>query len=98
MKVINIDPWKKEIKLGKLESLSENDDEFTKKLLNDAIQIDENLKVAAYPVIGQEKHFFYIIKQYGDRVRAYSFEGMGIVFGDVDEETVKELEDSVVWH
>jgi len=98
MKVINIDPLNKEIKMAKMESLSDNDNDFMKKLFEDAIEIDKNLKIVAYPVMDKEKHFFYIIRQFGDRVRVYVFEGMGIVFGDIDENAVKELEESVVWH
>ena len=97
MKVINIDPWNKEIKMAKMESLSDND-EFITKLFEDAVEIDKNLKIAAYPVLDKDKHFFYIIRQFGDIARVYVFEGMGIVFGDVDEKLVKELEESVVWH
>jgi len=98
MKVINIDPWNKEIKMAKMESLSDNDDEFMNKLVKDAIEIDKNLKIVAYPVVDKEKHFFYIIKQFGNKVRVFAFEGMGIVFGDVNEEMVEKLEESVVWH
>jgi len=100
MNIINIDPWNQKIQIMKMESLSDSndDDNFINNLMKEAIEIDENLKIAAYPVIGKEKRFFYIIKQYDDRVRAYPFEGMGIAFGKIDEEMVKELEDSIVWH
>ena len=69
---IRIELWNQKIKIMKIESWSNNNDEFINNLINEAIKIDKNLKIAAYPF------------------KAYSFMGMGIAFGKIDEKMVKD--------
>jgi len=47
---IRIELWNQKIKIMKIESWSDNNDEFINNLINEAIKIDKNLKIAAYPV------------------------------------------------
>ena len=98
MNVIVIDPWNKEVRLAKLESLDGQDNEFIENLPSKAIPVEDDLKIASYPIIGKEKHFFYYITQKGDIAKILPFEGMGIVFGNVSEKRVEEVKDSIVWH
>lgn len=96
MKIIQINPYEKSIKLAKLENL-DNETNFIDDLLNNAVEVEKDLKIVAYPMLEQGNKFFYYLKQNGSKLKTIPFNGIGLVFGDVDEQMVKEIKENIMW-
>ena len=96
MKVIQIDPYEKSIKIAKLESLN-NETNFIDDLLKDAVKVEENLKIVAYPMLDKGKKFFYYLKQSGDTLKTIPFNGIGVMFGDINEEILEKIKENIMW-
>jgi len=96
MKIIQINPYEKSIKLAKLESL-DNEKNFIDDLLKDAVEIEENLKIVAYPMFEKGNRFFYYLKQTGNKLKPIPFNGIGLVFGEINEEILKEVKENIMW-
>ena len=97
MKVIQINPYEKSIKIVKLESL-DNEKNFIDDLLNDAVEVEENLKIVAYPMPEKGPRIFYYLKQIGDDIlKTYPFYGIGLAFGNINEEVLEEVKENIMW-
>jgi hypothetical protein len=101
MTIIKIDPWEKEVKLGKIEPLDDNDENTIEDLIKNSenvVSVEEDLKIITYPMFNERKKFFYYITQKGNIVKIFTFKGIGIVIGNVSKERVEEIKDNIVWH
>ncbi|HID16477.1 MAG TPA: hypothetical protein EYP16_06740 [Candidatus Atribacteria bacterium] len=95
MKVIQINPYEKKIEIAKLEDVDSN---FSKELEKDIKEVEKDIKIVAYPVIGEERNgFFYYVTQEGNTGNIYTFKGVGIVFGKINEEMIEKIKKKIVW-
>lgn len=104
MTIIKIDPWKKEVKLGKIEPLDDNDENTIEDLIKNSeniVSVEEDLKIITYPMFDKEPSFFYYITTINkDKkiVRVFSFKGIGIAIGNVNKERIEEIKNKIIWH
>jgi len=97
MNVIKINPYEKSIKIVKLESLN-NEKKFIEDLLSDAAEVEENLKIVAYPMSEKGPRIFYYLKQIGeDILKTYPFYGIGLAFGDINEKMLEKFKENIMW-
>ena len=96
MKVIQINPYDKEINIVELKDIDNN---FSIDLEKEAKEVEKGIKIIAYPLIGKERNgFFYYIIQNGNIGKIYTFNGIGIVFcDDVNKETLKKIKNKIFY-
>jgi len=95
MIVIQINPYEKNIKLAKFESFEK--DNNLNILEENAQQIEKDLKIASYPIQDKGNRFFYYVKETGNEGQIYTFNGIGIVFGNIEEKTIEKIKKNIVW-
>ena len=96
MKAIQINPYDKEIDIVELKDIDNN---FSINLEKEAKEVEKGIKIAAYPIIGEEKNgFFYYVVQNGDIGKIFTFNGIGTVFCDnINDEIVEKIKKRIVW-
>ena len=96
MKVIQINPYDKEINIVELKDIDNN---FSIDLEKEAKEVEKGIKIIAYPLIGKERNgFFYYIIQNGNIGKIYTFNGIEIVFcDDVNKETLKKIKNKIFY-
>jgi len=96
MKIIQINPYEREIKIAELKDIDKN---FSIDLEKEAKEVEAGVKIVAYPVIGEENGFFYYVAKKDEEVgKIYTFNGIGSVFCDeVNDEMLKKIEKRIVW-
>jgi len=97
MKIIQINPYEREIKIAELKDI---DDNFSIDLKKEAKEVEAGIKIVAYPVIGEERNgfFYYVAKKDKEVGKIYTFNGIGSVFCDeVNDEMLKKIKEKIAW-
>jgi len=97
MKIIQINPYEREIKIAELKDIDKN---FSIDLEKEAKEVEAGIKIVTFPVIGEEKNgfFYYIAKKDNEIGKIYTFNGIGSVFCDeVNDETLEKIRKKIIW-
>jgi len=95
MRVIQINPYDKEIKIAELKDIDNN---FSIDLEKEAKEVEKGIKIIAYPVIGEKRSgLFYYVMQNGKKGQIFTFNGIGTVFCNVEEERIEEIKKKIIW-
>ena len=96
MKIIQINPYEKEIKIAELKDLDNN---FSINLEKEAKEVEKGIKIIAHPMVGEERNgIFYYVIQSGEEGEIHTFNGIGIVFcNKVNDEIIEKIREKIVW-